>query len=136
MIKKLSVIGGSGFIGSHLCKQLENLNIDFEIIDLKKSNDYPQKTIVSDIRNLNSLRQSINGDVVIHLAAVHTDDIKDKSVYFETNVEGTRNILKVCDEKKFKVLYLQVVLLYTDLLMIMQMKHHKQNHLTFMGNQN
>ena len=104
MVKKLSIIGGSGFIGSHLCKQLENLNIDFEIIDLKKSNDFPQKSIVSDIRNLNSLRQSISGDVVIHLAAVHTDDIKEKSVYFETNVKGTRNILKVCDEKKIQSL--------------------------------
>lgn len=78
MIKKLSIIGGSGFIGSHLCKQLENSNIDFEIVDIKKSNDYPQKTIIADIRDLNSLRQSINGDVVIHLAAVHTDDIKEK----------------------------------------------------------
>ena len=36
MIRKLSVIGGAGFIGSHLCKQLENLNIDFEIVDIKK----------------------------------------------------------------------------------------------------
>ena len=113
MIKKLSVIGGSGFIGSHLCKQLENLNIDFEIVDIEKSNDYPQKTIIADIRNLNSLRQSINGDVVIHLAAVHTDDIKDKSVYFETNVEGTRNILKVCDEKKIRsVIFTSSVAVY------------------------
>ena len=113
MLKRLSVIGGAGFIGSHLCKQLENLNIDFEIIDLKKSNDFPQKSIVSDIRNLNSLRQSINGDVVIHLAAVHTDDIKDKSVYFETNVEGTRNILKVCNEKKIRsVIFTSSVAVY------------------------
>ena len=78
MTKKLSIIGGSGFIGTHLCKQLETLNIDFEIVDLKVSNDYPQKTIVADIRNLNSLRQSINGDVIIHLAAIHTDDIREK----------------------------------------------------------
>ena len=113
MIKKLSVIGGSGFIGSHLCKQLENSNIDFEIVDIKKSNDYPHKTIIADIRDLNSLRQSINGDVVIHLAAVHTDDIKEKSVYFETNVEGTRNILKVCDEKKIQsVIFTSSVAVY------------------------
>ena len=81
MTKKLSIIGGSGFIGTHLCKQLETLNIDFEIVDLKVSKDYPKKTIVADIRNLKTLRQSINGDVIIHLAAVHTDDIKEKKVY-------------------------------------------------------
>jgi len=102
MIKKLSIIGGSGFIGTHLCERLEFLNIDFEIIDLKKSNDFPHKSIVADIRNLNSLRQSINGDVIVHLAAIHTDDIGEKETYFETNVEGTRNILKVCDEKKIQ----------------------------------
>ena len=102
MTKKLSIIGGSGFIGTHLCKSLDFLNIDFEIIDLKISDDFPHKTIIADIRNLNSLRQSINGDFIIHLAAIHTDDIKEKEIYFETNVEGTRNILKVCDEKKIQ----------------------------------
>ena len=102
MTKKLSIIGGSGFIGTHLCKSLDFLNIDFEIIDLKKSNDFPLKSIVADIRNLNSLRQSINGEIIIHLAAIHTDDIREKDIYFETNVEGTRNILKVCDEKKIQ----------------------------------
>ena len=124
MIKKLSVIGGSGFIGSHLCKQLENSNIDFEIVDIKKSNDYPQKTIIADIRDLNSLRQSINGDVVIHLAAVHTDDIKEKSVYFETNVEGTRNILKVCDEKKIRNV------IFTSSVAVYGFTHHNANEIS------
>jgi nucleoside-diphosphate-sugar epimerase len=113
MIKKLSVIGGSGFIGTHLCKQLENLNIDFEIIDLEKSKAFPKKTIVADIRDLNSLRHSINGDFVIHLAAIHTDDISEKELYFKTNVEGTKNILKVCDEKKIKsVIFTSSVAVY------------------------
>ena len=113
MTKKLSIIGGSGFIGTHLCKQLETLNIDFEIVDLKVSNDYPKKTIVADIRNLKTLRQSINGDVIIHLAAVHTDDIREKKVYFETNVDGTSNILKVCEEKNIQsVIFTSSVAVY------------------------
>ena len=113
MNKKLSIIGGSGFIGTHLCKQLETLNIDFEIVDLKVSNDYPKKTIVADIRNLKTLRQSITGDVIIHLAAVHTDDIKEKKVYFETNVDGTSNILKVCEEKNIQsVIFTSSVAVY------------------------
>ena len=137
MNKKLSVIGGSGFIGTHLCKQLENLNIDFEIVDLEISNDYPEKTILADIRNLNSLRQSINGDIVVHLAAIHTDDINEKNIYFATNVEGTRNILKVCDEKEIKnVIFTSSVAVYGLLTPIMPMNHLRQSHLTTMENQN
>ena len=113
MTKKLSIIGGSGFIGTHLCKQLEILNIDFEIVDLKVSNYYPKKTIVADIRNLETLRKSVNGDVIIHLAAVHTDDIKERNIYFKTNVDGTSNIIKVCEEKNIhSVIFTSSVAVY------------------------
>ena len=103
MTKKLSIIGGSGFIGTHLCKQLETLNIDFEIVDLKVSNDYPKKTIVADIRNLKTLRQSINGDVIIHLAAVHTDDIKEKKFTLKLMLMEQVIYLKYAKKKIFKV---------------------------------
>ena len=80
---------------------------------LKKSNDFPNKSKIADIRNPNSLRQSITGDIIVHLAAIHTDDIREKRIYFETNVEGTKNILKVCDEKKIQsVIFTSSVAVY------------------------
>lgn len=96
---KISVIGGSGFIGTNLCERLNEKQIPFEIIDLKLSRRFPERTRIADIRNKGAIRRAISGDVVVNLAAVHTDDVSDASAYEETNVDGTRNIAEICDEK-------------------------------------
>ena len=44
MAKKITVIGGSGFVGTNLCRQLALKQQDFEIIDLKMSKKFPEKT--------------------------------------------------------------------------------------------
>lgn len=102
MTEKISVIGGSGFVGTNLCKQLALKQQNFEIIDIKRSKQFPEKFKFADIRDINSLREAITGDVVVHLAAVHRDDIRDKSEYHRTNVLGTENIVRVCEEKLIK----------------------------------
>ena len=61
--------------------------------------------------------------------------ISGKKIYFETNVEGTRNILKVCDEKIQSVVFTSSVAVY-GFAHLMQMKHVKQIHSTFMANLN
>ena len=93
----ITVIGGSGFIGSSFCRILSEANISFEIVDLKKSLLFPEKTKIADIRNKTSLSSAISGDTIVHLAAVHRDDVRDKSEYYSTNVEGTRNICRVAE---------------------------------------
>ena len=97
--KKLSVIGGSGFVGTNLCKLLDQEKYDFEIIDLKESRSFPEKTKIADIRNLEALSNALAGEIVIHLAAVHTDNVRDKSLYEYTNIIGTKNIIAACKEK-------------------------------------
>ena len=37
--------------------------------------------------------------MIVNLAAVHRDDVRDKSLYYDTNVEGTRNVCQVATEK-------------------------------------
>ena len=44
------------------------------------------------MRDLQSLRGSITGEVVVNLAAVHRDDIRDKLEYMRTNVTGAENV--------------------------------------------
>ena len=102
MTKKITLIGGSGFVGTNLCRQLYLKQQDFEIIDLKMSNQFPEKCKIADIRDPDTLRDTITGDVVVHLAAVHRDDIRDKSEYQRTNVNGTENVALVCHEKNIK----------------------------------
>jgi nucleoside-diphosphate-sugar epimerase len=99
MAKKITVIGGSGFVGTNLCRQLALKQQDFEIIDLKMSNQFPERCKIADVRDPDTLRKTITGDVVVNLAAVHRDNVRDKSEYQRTNVDGAGNIALVCEEK-------------------------------------
>lgn len=113
MAKKITVIGGSGFVGTNLCRQLALKQRDFEIIDLKISNLFPEKCKIADVRDVESLRAAITGDVIVNLAAVHRDDVRDKSEYHRTNVDGAENITLVCEEKGIdKVVFTSSVAVY------------------------
>ena len=113
MAKKITVIGGSGFVGTNLCRQLSLKQQDFEIIDLKMSNQFSEKCKIADVRDPETLRNTITGDVVVNLAAVHRDDIRDKSEYQRTNVDGAENVALVCAEKGIdKIVFTSTVAVY------------------------
>ena len=40
--------------------------------------------------------------MIINLAAVHRDDVMDRSKYYATNVDGTRNLCRIADEVGIK----------------------------------
>ena len=113
MKKKITVIGGSGFVGTYLCQQFELKKQDFEIIDIKMSNIFPEKCKIGDVRDIETLRETISGDVVVNLAAVHRDDVKNKSEYQRTNVDGAENVALVCEEKGVdKIVFTSTVAVY------------------------
>ena len=113
MAKKITVIGGSGFVGTNLCRRLALKQQDFEIIDLKMSNQFPEKCKIADVRDADTLRKTMTGDVVVNLAAVHRDDVRDKSEYQRTNVDGAENISLVCEEKGInKIVFTSTVAVY------------------------
>jgi GlcNAc-P-P-Und epimerase len=113
MAKKITVIGGSGFVGTNLCRQLSLKQQDFEIIDLKMSNQFPDKCKIADVRDAETLRNTFTGDVVVSLAAVHRDDVRDKSEYQKTNVDGAANVALVCEEKGIdKIVFTSTVAVY------------------------
>ncbi|WP_174803445.1 NAD-dependent epimerase/dehydratase family protein [Martelella limonii] len=110
---KITIVGGAGFVGTNLCQRLADCQIPFEIIDIKPSKRFPDKCKFGDVRELESLRSTITGDVVVNLAAVHRDDIRDKSEYTRTNVEGAMNIAQVCTEKDIrKIVFTSSVAVY------------------------
>lgn len=113
MIKKITVIGGSGFVGTNLCRELAKKQQDFEIIDLNLSNQFPEKCKIADVRDIDALRATISGNVVVNLAAIHRDDVRDKSEYSKTNVGGAKNIALVCQEKGIKkIVFTSTVAVY------------------------
>lgn len=113
MVNKITVIGGSGFVGTNLCRQLALKQQDFEIIDLKMSNQFPEKCKIADVRDIDTLRKTITGSIVVNLAAVHRDDVRDKTEYQRTNVDGAENVALVCEEKGIdKIVFTSTVAVY------------------------
>lgn len=113
MQKKITIIGGSGFVGTNLCRSLALRQVEFEIIDIKPSNQFSEKYKFADVRDVETLRKTITGDLVINLAAVHRDDVRDKSEYQRTNVDGAENIATVCSEKGInKIIFTSSVAVY------------------------
>ena len=94
----ISLIGASGFIGTRLIHLLRD-NYNILNIDKQQSHFYPDVTTISDVRDYNSLKSKLyNQDLVVLLAAEHRDDVTPVSLYYDVNVEGTRNVLKAMDE--------------------------------------
>jgi len=105
---KVFMTGGTGFIGTHLCKKILTQNHDVTVYD-NFSNSSQENfistiknkvTIISnDILDYSKLVSSMqNHDVVIHLAAKISvsDSIKNPKSTFDTNVQGTLNVLNSC----------------------------------------
>ena len=111
----LSIIGGSGFIGTRLCRRLiNNKNECFVIVDKAQSALYPKKVLIADVRNADELRGAIvENSVIINLAAEHRDDVRTKSLYDEVNVNGARNICLIAREKNIKkIIFTSSVAIY------------------------
>jgi nucleoside-diphosphate-sugar epimerase len=104
-MKNVTVIGGSGFIGSRLCSILEKDNVNFSIIDKKIREKYSHKTVIADIRLIDDLRRSVSANTpIIHLAAEHSDNVTPKSLYDDVNIGGAFNICQIADEKNINTI--------------------------------
>lgn len=96
----ISVIGGSGFIGSRLVSRL-NLNSlnQVRILDKVISSDFPNQSLQVNVCSVNDLRSSlVNCESIINLAAEHRDDVVPVSLYEKVNVQGAENVCLVARE--------------------------------------
>jgi GlcNAc-P-P-Und epimerase len=109
----ISVVGGAGFIGTRLCCSLSEKSKNFEILDSKPSRRFEKQFKLTDIRNFEQIRRDLTGRAIVHLAAVHRDDVHPKSLYDEINVDGTRNICAIAEEKEInKIIFASSVAVY------------------------
>jgi nucleoside-diphosphate-sugar epimerase len=94
----ITIIGGSGFVGSRLIELLKQNDVFLLNIDQNDSHFYPEITSVADIRNKQNLKSLLKGqDIIVLLAALYQDDVSPTSLYYDVNVEGTRNVLEAMD---------------------------------------
>ncbi len=109
------VTGCAGFIGSHLCTKLVNNKHNVVGLDNlsngKLSNlesiikDNQFNFLKGDINDKSLLKRTLsNIDYVFHLAALAdiVPSIKNPTDYFNSNVNGTFNLLNVCKDFKIK----------------------------------
>tara|TARA_B100000989_G_scaffold85665_1_gene61467 strand:+ start:1370 stop:2248 length:879 start_codon:yes stop_codon:yes gene_type:complete len=107
MAKKALVVGGSGFLGSHVADELTEKGYEVTIFDQKKStwiNDN-QKFIESDLLDREHVIKSLEGfNFVIHFAGIaDIGESKEKPLEtIETNIIGTANLLEGCRKNKIE----------------------------------
>ena len=100
----ICIIGGSGFIGSYLINLLKQNHHLLNIDKVPAASQENMSYALCDITNIVTLRSVIpdTTDFIVLLAAEHKDDVFPTSKYYDVNVEGTKNVLSVMEEKKIK----------------------------------
>ena len=94
---RVTLIGASGFVGTRL---IDLLKADHQLknIDIQSSHFFQEYTVTGDVRDFNSINGLLTEtDLVVLLAAQHRDDVTPTSLYYDTNVEGMKNVLKAME---------------------------------------
>lgn len=108
----IAVIGGAGFIGSHLVDRLIELGHEVVVIDnfstgkIKNINKRATIVKISIIDNLDSIFEACNFDYVFHLAAQIDlrDSIRNPINDANINIIGSLNIIQNCIKHNVKKL--------------------------------
>ena len=112
---KVVILGGAGFIGSHLAEKLLKNNYQVKIIDNLSTGRIENikhikkkiKFIKADISKKGKWQKEFkNTDYVFHFAALAdiVPSIDNPLEYYESNVTGTLNVLQACLKFKIKKL--------------------------------
>lgn len=96
--KNIAITGGSGGLGSYVVDQLlDKANIT--VIDIKPPDKKEVRFVQADILDLGTLYEALAGqDALIHLAAIPNPRTASAEVTFNTNVQGTWNVLQVAED--------------------------------------
>ena len=106
-MNKVLVTGGTGFIGAYIIKEL--IDKGYPVRAIRRSNKLPffispeilnkVEWVNSDVLDVISLNEAMNGvDAVIHSAAMVSFLKKERKQMYNTNVDGTANIVNLALE--------------------------------------
>ena len=137
------VTGGAGFIGGHLVERLVKQDWDVMVFDsFERASPETLKTLPSeaelrriDIRDLKSMKRYVDDvDVIFHLAAL-TDVVESevkKDEYWNVNVMGTENVLKIAKDVSAKLVFTSSAAVYGELSDVAR-EDLKPNPISFYG---
>jgi UDP-glucose 4-epimerase len=131
------IVGGAGYIGSHVNKELHHKGYDTLIYDNLISGHQESikwgEFILGDLDNLAHLRlvfQKYRIDAVMHFAAFSDveDSMKNPQKYYKNNVCGTLNLLEVMQEFKVnKFIFSSTCAIYGNPIELPITEAHPQN---------
>jgi UDP-glucose 4-epimerase len=118
--KKVLVIGGSGFLGSHTADELTKNGFKVSILDKKPSKwkKENQEFFQGDFLNEDHLKEALKGiSYVYHFGAVA--DIEESklnpSKTLEHNILGTVKLLEILKDKKIeRLMFASTIYVYSD----------------------
>jgi len=147
--KSVLVIGGAGFIGSHVVDELLAEDVRQIIVydnfargtreNLEEALRDPRVRIFEaggDILQSDVLNAAVSeSDVVVHLAALWLLQCYDyPRAAFDVNIRGTFNVLEACrDHKIERLVYSSSASVYGDAVEIPMTEEHPFNNRTFYG---
>lgn len=146
---KILVIGGAGFIGSFVVRELLKHKVGEVVIydnfargksenieDLLKDKRCRIYGNGGDVRDIDLLNDAMKGmDYVFHLAAMWLLHCKDfPRTAFTVNIEGTFNVLEACVNNNIKKLvYSSSASVYGDAVEVPMTESHPYNNKNFYG---
>lgn len=147
--KRILVIGGGGFIGSHVVEELLRTEVESvtvfdnftrgKVSHLRKSLTDPRCSIYpdgGDIRETDVLDGAVaKADGVIHLAALWLLHCKDyPRSAFDVNIGGTFNVLESCVKNNVeRLIYSSSASVYGDAVEVPMQESHPFNNRNFYG---
>ena len=147
--KKFLVIGGAGFIGSHVVAELLKHDVKEVIVfdnyargkssNLREQLQDPRCSIFpdgGDIREVDVLNKAVSQvDGVFHLAAMWLLHCKDyPRTAFDVNIQGTFNVLEACVNNNVeRLVYSSSASVYGDALEVPMTEEHPFNNRNFYG---
>ena len=109
---KCFVTGATGFLGSHVARQLLSQGAELRLLLRPTSRvdniaDLPAERVVGDLRDPESLKKGMSGcEFVFHVAADYRLWARNGQELYDSNVEGTRNVLAAArDSGVLRVIY-------------------------------
>jgi dihydroflavonol-4-reductase len=97
---KCFVTGATGFLGSHVARQLQAKGSDLHLLVRPTSRtdniaDLAAERVVGDLRDVESLKRGMAGcEFVFHVAADYRLWALNGQELYQSNVDGTRNLLE------------------------------------------